>query len=216
MPRDRLLAVAVLAALAGGRAVAQTPPEADAARTAPAICGPRCVEFVLDWYGRPADVTDLIGELQQGRTYQSVSLAALAESLVRRGIHTKAVQLSWGATLDWPHPVVRHSTWPSGAGHFTVLVPPRGEFPRLVWTDSAGYKRELTDVADGAASGVYLLTAPEPIGDPRPQVRRGAWPWLAGVSGAVLVGVSVYWLRIRGRRQAASQVLQTEGLRCDG
>ena len=214
MPRDRLLLAAVVAVLAAGPASAQKPD--DLSETAPAVCGPRCVEFLLHWYDRPADVADLIDELQQGRPYQMVSLAAMAEALNKRGVHTKAVKLGWGTTLNWPHPVVRHSTRRSGSGHFTVLVPPRGEFGRLVWTGDAGYKPTLSDAADGRASGVYLLTSPEPIGDARPAVRRGTLPLLAGAGGAVLTAVGGYGLAARGRRRRAATASShlTEDERC--
>lgn len=183
MPRNVLAYLLALAGLTGGPGAAQGP-----GTNAPAVCGPRCVEFLLHWYDRPADVSDLIDELQQGRPHQMVSLAAMAEALHKRGVHTKVVKLGWGATLDWPHPVVRHSTRASGAGHFTVLVPPRGEFPRLVWTGDAGYKRVLDDRVDGEASGVLLLTSPDPIGEVRPMARRGTVPLLAGTGGVVLTG----------------------------
>ena len=217
MPGSRpLLATVLLAGLAIGPARGQTT-AADLAATAPAICGPRCVEFVLDWYGRPVDVSDLIDELQQGRPYQMVSLAALAEALEKRGLHAKAVTLGWGATLDWPHPVVRHSTRADGAGHFTVLVPPRGDLPRLVWTGDAGYKRALTD-EDGAASGVLLLTSPEPIRDVQLKPHRGPATLVIGVCSVVLIVAGTIGLTVRGRRRQAATIPGhlTEAVQCPG
>jgi ABC-type bacteriocin/lantibiotic exporter with double-glycine peptidase domain len=199
MSRNLLAYLLALAGLTGGPGAAQGPNT-----NAPAVCGPRCVEFLLHWYGKPTDVSDLIDELQQGRPYQMVSLQAMADTLAKRGVHTKAVKLGWGATLDWPHPVVRHSVRPDGGGHFTVLVPPRGEFPRLAWTGDAGYKRALTDEEDGEASGVCLLTAPEPIDDVQPRVRRGVLPVVAGVGGLALMGCGCYGLAVRGRRRQAA------------
>jgi hypothetical protein len=203
-----LLMVATLA----GPAAGQPPPAPD--ESAPAVCGPRCVEFLLHWYGRPTDVSDLIDELQQGKPYQTVSLAAMAEALERRGVHTKAVRLDWGAELDWPHPVVRHSTRSDGGGHFTVLTPPRAGFPRLVWTGDDGYKRALDD-RDGVESRIFLLTAPEAIGDLGPHVRR--WPplRLAAVGGMAVVCVGLIGLVFRGRRVAVADD-QTRGVRCGG
>lgn len=93
MPRNLLTYLLALAGLTGGPGAAQGP-----ATDAPAVCGPRCVEFLLHWYDRPADVSDLIDELQQGRPYQAVSLLTMAEALHKRGVHTKAVRLGWGAT----------------------------------------------------------------------------------------------------------------------
>ena len=212
MPRSLLAYLLALAGLSGGPGVAQ------GASVAPAVCGPRCVEFLLHWYDRPADVSDLIDELQQGRPYQMVSLTALAEALNKRGVHTKAVKLGWGATLDWPHPVVRHSTRADGGGHFTVLVPPTDKFPRLVWTGDEGYKRALDERLDGEATGVLLLTSPEPIGDVQPAAKYGPLRSLVVAGGVVLTGAGFCGLAVRGRRRQAATVpdRHTEGERCAG
>jgi hypothetical protein len=220
MPRNSLAVFMAVTALVGGRVVAQAPGTSESAQPAPAVCGPRCVEFLLHWYGRPEDVSDLIDELQGGRPYQMVSLAAMAEALNKRAVHSRAVKLGWEATLNWQHPVVRHSVRADGCGHYTVLVPPRGEFGRLVWTGEAGYKRALDDESDGEATGVYLLTSPEPITDEevRPQVRRGTPPLLIGAAGAVLTGIGCYGLatRVRRRQAGADPDRHTEGVRCAG
>jgi len=167
------------------------------------ICGPRCVEYVLHWYGKPEEVSDLILEIQGGQVDQPVSLATLVEALGKRQIYTTAVQVRPGTELEWKYPAIFHLKQPPGPGHYIVWVPPTADRPRLYWFGEGGFQTELTSEERQRLTGIVLLTSPEPItGPPTVAENRGlVWLWLGGPA----VAVAFIWAyrRYRGRKSAA-------------
>jgi hypothetical protein len=175
------------------------------------VCGPRCTEFVLHWYGKDEDVSDLTRELQNSRLDQMVSLAAIEQTLNKRGVHTRAVRVPDGGGVEWPYPVVVHLTQSDGAGHFVVRVPPKSGFPRLWWSGERGFERELPDDERQRLTGVVLLTAPEPIGDPQPAAARPAWQNPVWIGVGLVSGVGLLAVSRAYRRRSAGRPAHTIG-----
>lgn len=199
-PRSSLAVVVLI--VCAGAAPAQTDGAHRASRRFALICGPRCVEFILDWYGKKYELLDLVQELQGDKIYEPVSLAALADALRRRDIHSAPLRLKPGARWDWPYPVVVHLDVPTGHGHYVVWVPqPDGE-PPLYW-DETGYKREEEIPKLGRPSGVILLTGPVEIADPTRAVHGGnVRSWIVwGVALACLALGAVTAIGWRRRRR---------------
>ena len=91
-----------------------------------AICGPRCVKYVLDFY-KPENGDDLVGlirELQWPNMERGTSLADIGRALEKRGISTRAVRVPRGVFIDWRFPVIVHCQPNSSKiGHFVVALP---------------------------------------------------------------------------------------------
>jgi len=181
MSRNPTILAAFALVLAGGSACRAQ----DAATVVgEAVCGPRCVEFVLAWYGRPVEASDLVWELQGGQPDRMVSAAALDEALRRRGVHTRVVRVDGWDAPTWPHPAVLHLRQPNGAGHFVVWVPPKDGRAAALWDGREGFTAGLTSTQVTGLSGVVVLTSPDPIPE-TPTIEVGTetprWPlWLAG------------------------------------
>lgn len=180
------LAVASLVSVAVGQTV---DPKFEAA-TARMVCGPRCLEYVLHWYGRDEDVADLMAEVSSRRADRMASLADIADGLTKRGVYTKTVRTTPGAMLNWPAPIVVHLVQPNSAGHFVVWVPPNQRYPALWWSGDRGFERQLSPDERQGLSGAVLLTAREPIEDTSGLVHspgRFSRDWVLAGTGVVFV-----------------------------
>ena len=175
------------------------------------ICGPRAVEFILYWYGKPEEVSDLIWELQGGDVSRPVNLQTIADALGKRQIHTKAIRLSPGTEPEWPYPSILHLNQAGGPGHFVVRVPAKDGRPVLYWSGTSGYGTDLREEARNNLTGVVLLTSLEPIPDTVPVTTRASVTtnWFS-VAGVVFAGVIGLWALIGRRRSACRTHLKEE------
>src|SRR5687768_5338967 len=132
--------------------------------TGDVYCGPRCTHFILNYYGIPADLYELITEIHDPGVMQGTSLEAIKGALERRGVHTSAIQIGSSSYLNWPHPVIVHLPGAQLGGHYVVqLSPSAGDDQHLVWLGLQGKTRVSVQRLAAARSGVVLLTSPEPI-----------------------------------------------------
>lgn len=194
-----LVAVVPTSVLAQGR-------DSDPARRTDArmTCGTRVTEFVLDWYGRPAEAADLLWELQGSRADKLASVAGVAEAFNSRGLHTQVVRAAAPGVVDWAGPVVYHTVNADGVGHFVVQVPARGQFPRLYWCNAKGFSKQLPAEYAAGLSGVMVLTSETEVGtEALPAVRSGVVPPAArlplilasGTAAVFAAGFGWVWLR---------------------
>lgn len=162
------------------------PPASETANNV--ICGPRCVRHVLEHYGRPAELVDLVRELQGAAIDRPASLFAMKRALERRGVHAAGARLPpadlpW---LDWAEPVIVHvGETGAGVGHFLVVLRPNAQGDRIrVWdglaSDAWILRRELA----ATASGAVLLTSNTPFADDVVFVRR---PWYVALRWRALI-----------------------------
>lgn len=156
----------LLAALVLGpapRATAQAPTPRPAGPDV--ACGPRCVQALLAYYGKPEEeLNDLIHEIQWPDVEAGATLLAIETALRKRGISTQALQLDRGARLCWPHPVLLHlNGGPNRRGHYGIWVPPGDPDDERVWMGLSGTRRGSWEEVAGGRSGAVLLTSPVPI-----------------------------------------------------
>ncbi len=200
-----LLLLAAPFALAGRNASgAETSPPATTEENRPdVVCGPRCVQYILKHYGQQVELHDLIQELQWPNLEAGSNLADLQKSLNKRGIHTAAIQLSPGAKLDWPEPVLVHlklgtSITPETLGHFVVWLPSSTNDIVHLWFGPKGVHQGTNARFAGICSGGMLLISRNPIADSQLAVYGSVREWIASRvlwTGAVLfVCASVYRL----------------------
>jgi ABC-type bacteriocin/lantibiotic exporter with double-glycine peptidase domain len=132
------------------------------------VCGPRCVQFLLRYYGREDEqLIDLVRELQWPQLEAGTSLADIEANLRRHAIHTHALSLGAAARLDWPHPVVVHlDASDRTMGHFVVLLPPMDGDVVTVWAGLQGIASGNWLTLRTRMSGYALLTSPTPIARP--------------------------------------------------
>lgn len=162
------------------------------------VCGPRCVQYVLQHYGIESDLIDLVKETQSDFE-AGASLAALDDALRRRGVFTAALKLSPNAALQWPHPVLMHLSPETGEmGHFVVWLPTPDGSKSQVWNGLSGTQSGLESVLAKKRSGYVLLTAAAEIRQPETAAQRTTrldlWYLFRLVGVLALIGVMVtYW-----------------------
>lgn len=150
----------------------------------PSICGPRCVQSVLEYYGRQEDLIVLILEMQGGIPELGCSLKDIQNALEKRGIYCLALETSVLGFPDWPDPVIMHYK----AGHFAVLQRIKGVYARV--QDEGINREEVIPDLMFKRSGAILLTARSPIEAKQLVLLR--WPrFLFALCFAFLVGFGV-------------------------
>jgi len=139
------------------------------------ICGPRCVQWILQSYGKSADLTTLVQETQAETFREGASLAALAESLERRGVYTSSVHSEAANALLWDHPLLVHMVADEASlGHFVVLQPSNSAFGSGTVWDGLREFRKWSREDTRRHSGNVLLTSAEPIDVSKVRHRDGA------------------------------------------
>lgn len=131
-------------------------------------CGPRCVRFLLEWYGLSSpELSEVIREMQPSHVEAGTSLADVGSALQRRGVHTRAIDVPGDSVLAWDSPVVVHLK-PEEAGqlgHFAVWLPSSTEQTSDLWVGINGVVSGPTDVLRQSMTDVALLTSPTEIVD---------------------------------------------------
>ncbi len=139
------------------------------------VCGPRCVRFLLSYYGKGQDVEliDLVREVQWPDMKSGATLSDLANQLRKYEIHTAMLKVSPKAELCWRHPVLVHlKSTGDGPGHYVVWLPESTESEAHVWSGLAGTSEVAVATLARKMSGNVLLTADTPIVDPQGAVLR--------------------------------------------
>jgi hypothetical protein len=70
------------------------------------VCGPRCVQRVLEHYGYEVELIALVSEIQGADLGRGSSMAELARSLEACGVHCHFVRLGTRELPDAPRPVI--------------------------------------------------------------------------------------------------------------
>ncbi len=179
--RQTLFASCLLAAATAGRAaVAEQAARrvADDGSRQPIgdmFCGPRCVQYILDYYGRHEDLLPLIEEIQERNWSEGSSLRSVEMALNRRGIQTAAITVGRFAQVSWPRPVIIHLAGTGNSlGHFVVDVTETPSSMARVWCGLTGVHSLSQAQLGKLRSGVILLTSEDRIVAPREAV-RGIW-----------------------------------------
>lgn len=154
------------------------------------VCGPRCVQRVLQHYGQQAELIDLVRELQGAAIDRPANLADMKRAIQRRGICAEGVRIAPAdlRRIMWPEPVIAHLSGTDGAaGHFCVLPPaePGPGASSRIWDGLGGSSELHGGEAFGTFSGVVLVTARSPISEVR-GVLRPRRPLATAALAAVL------------------------------
>lgn len=173
------------------------------------FCGPRCVQYILKYYGKDEDLIDLVRETQWPNLEQGASLQSLDIALRKRGVHTSALRLKSINTLRWPYPVLLHLKGQNGGGHYIVWLPCSSADQATVWVGLDGQETGATRQLAQRCSGRILLTAPTSI--TRLEGVDGGFgffPTLAVVSNSIVFTfVAVRWfLRHKAHAGSSEQI----------
>lgn len=130
------------------------------------LCGPRCVDFVLRYYGREhPGLVLLIKEMQWPAIEAGTSMSRIACGLDSRGVYTSAVRLPAGSIVHWRHPVILHfqseDDYPDG--HFVVQLPSSNSNGIRIWDGLNGVRIITAYEVARLMSGAIILTSPTPI-----------------------------------------------------
>jgi ABC-type bacteriocin/lantibiotic exporter with double-glycine peptidase domain len=161
------------------------------------ICGARCVQYVLEHFGKQSpDVIDLVREIQYPKLEKGARLQSVADALQQRGVYSFPMRISRRARLKWPHPVVVHLGEDEQAmGHFVIWLPSSAGDQVVVWFGLAGIRRMNEREWADRRSNAILLTAPDPIINPEEAVEKAPSPtgvyWTVFGSAAILIGLAL-------------------------
>jgi ABC-type bacteriocin/lantibiotic exporter with double-glycine peptidase domain len=144
------------------------------------ICGPKCVHFLLDYYGKEQeDIIRLVREIQYPEIREGATLEKVAAALEQRGIHTFAMKIKPSARLVWKYPVIVHLNPRSGEqiGHYVVWFPDSHDNNLWIWNGDEGMQNHQERTWSKERSGAVLLTSPEPINKPGKAVKWVGLPF---------------------------------------
>lgn len=160
----------------------------------PSVCGPRCVQAILEHYGQHVELVPLIGEMQGGLPEQGCSLRDVQDALERRHIYCLALQTDALSFPEWPNPVIVHYK----QDHFAILEETNGVYAKTRDGVDMEPAWQLIPKVMLKQSGALLLTSDSPIQTGRLTFVR--WPRFALVFFCGLfacVGVLTYRRFIR-------------------
>ena len=131
------------------------------------FCGPRCVDFVLQYYGKTEIFSDLVREIQWPDVERGCSMDAMKTSLERRHVHTLALRRLPGTILNWNRPVIvhLHRNGDPTLGHYVVWLPSSTARTIRIWNGIHGLQEVPIDEFLSEMSGVVLLTSLTPVED---------------------------------------------------
>lgn len=145
------------------------------------ICGPKCVDYVLNNYQLPSPgIVALTRELQGEDVLLGSSISDLSNFLIKSGVQTQVVGLTTNARIDSPYPAIVHLN-PSPStdlGHFVVWLPSSTIETVHYWDDHTGMVSLPAASWLRMRSGAAILTSPEQLLPKRHAIAR-----FAGVAG---------------------------------
>ncbi len=167
------------------------------------ICGPRCVHYVLEYYGVNEDLIDLVKEVQWPDLESGASFAAIEKALRGRGVHTCALRIDPKARLPWDYPIVLHLKARSDIGHYVVLLPTEGDGVPSLWMGLGCIEEVPWERLARELSGTVLLTSPTAITAPERAVQSPT-NWLAlGLIVVVLLALGATFHRLRSTAKSS-------------
>jgi ABC-type bacteriocin/lantibiotic exporter with double-glycine peptidase domain len=202
--KTRAIAMAT-ALLVGALGRGATATAQEAAAGEDFVCGPRCVQYVLDWHKVPSpDLVELVREMQWPELQDGSALAGIQTALRERGLHARAVRLPPAARLTWNQPVIVHQTT-DGIGHFVVWLPQPAGDKTVIWDGLHGERAIEWKELVRETSDVVLLTSNAAIPENAEYAVSSGRPYLwtsVGVVLALYVGRRL----LRGRKAMRSLV----------
>jgi hypothetical protein len=124
----------------------------DGERVEDAICGPRCVQYILRKHNIDCELIELVRECQWPHLEEGAKIVDLMTALNKRGIRTAAIKtINFG--FQWRKPILAFSSGSRSIGHYTVLQGVQDGYA-LAWDGTRVPEHEkldcivLTDVED--------------------------------------------------------------------
>ena len=137
------------------------------------VCGPRCVQHIMETYGiyenEGVDIIELIKRIQMPDLESGARLDRISAFLMASGVHTAAVEVKKGLQIDWPYPVLLHlhpQDSKDEVGHYVVWHRRLASGGNRLWCGLHGYEKVSDRRLWSRASGVALITSPVPIDQP--------------------------------------------------
>ncbi len=191
----------ILATMIGLSALGIQPASGDEpkpAQNGDIVCGPRCLQYLLQCYGKKdPGLIELVREVQWPDIEAGSTLKALDEALRKRGVFTRALEIGPDSRLSWPYPVLLHLNGEDeDEGHFVVWLPSSSESREQVWTGLVGVRSGPPAKMAKRRSGAVLLTAPVPIEELGSAVsyhRDWLWHRYAWAVAGVLFTSVAFW-----------------------
>jgi ABC-type bacteriocin/lantibiotic exporter with double-glycine peptidase domain len=173
--------------------------------TRDAVCGPRCVQYLLRHYnGEAPELITLVRQIQWPKISAGSSLADLQRALESYGVRAKPLQVVDGSVPVLAHPCICHyRAQGESMGHFVVLLPGTTRTTAIFWDSGRTWECPSWELTE-RCSGSVLLTAPHSSEQPDAAVHwttdslleRAAYYGLGG-----LASVACAWLALAVRRR---------------
>lgn len=178
------------------------------------LCGPRCVRFLLEYYGLEAngsnnDLATLVKELQWPVLEKGSTLSGLQQSLAARGIETRAETVMPDQPLRSRTPVIVHLTTPKDElGHFVVWLPSSSRATVDYWSYPAGLLRMNAETFNNRRSNIVLpVTSPAALQSDNTDLTKTGWQPLDRALLSLICGVIATLLVLRKRDNRTTRVL---------
>lgn len=184
----RPLPVSLLLLSLGAATMAAAPPDSAGYDF---ICGPRCTQYVLRYYGIETDLAALVAEMQPDASKGS-SFADIVDALESRGIKTLPFHVDSSATFSSSEPVILHLHMDSGIGHFVVLLPQSDDDLRSVWVGLSGIAKVTPAELARSFTGAAILTSRSQVLFQRAPVAIPLSRWASVVVFSVIAGAIVF------------------------
>jgi ABC-type bacteriocin/lantibiotic exporter with double-glycine peptidase domain len=135
--------------------------------TRDAVCGPRCVQYLLKHHnGEAPELISLVRQIQWPKVSDGSSFGDLQRALESFGIQAKPLQIPDGCVPVLAHPCICHfRARGESMGHFVVLLPGTTRSVAIIWDNGHVSECPSWELAE-QVSGAYLLTAPRGEAEP--------------------------------------------------
>jgi ABC-type bacteriocin/lantibiotic exporter with double-glycine peptidase domain len=139
------------------------------------ICGPRAIQFLERFYGRPETTLAKIFRDTEFDLSKGMAIDKLSAELRARQIASSVIRIPASSIVQSKYPVILH-TRPienNGViGHYLVIMPSEESGTILTWSGLEGYKWMDEEELASASSGYAVITAVEDSDLDSSQFRR--------------------------------------------
>lgn len=154
----------VAQAFVGGIAL-ETDETADESRYLAMLnCGPRCVYFVQQSFGKEQSLISVIDSMKSSATTSGHSVGSVCDQLKSHQIFCVAVKSPTGNLIEWPHPMIAMVKLDGQINnHFVVILPETTNDIVFYWDGQFGYGTTTVRNFKKRFQGVLILTSDKEI-----------------------------------------------------
>jgi ABC-type bacteriocin/lantibiotic exporter with double-glycine peptidase domain len=137
-------------------------------------CGPHCVYFVQQSFGKEQSLISVIDSMKSSATASGHSVGSICDQLKTYQIFCAAVKSPTGNLIEWPHPMIAMVKLDGQINnHFVVILPETTNDIVFYWDGQFGYGTTTVRNFKKRFQGVLILTSDKEIDLERLNVMSG-------------------------------------------